>query len=253
VCTLALYFRVFDEYPLLIAANRDERYDRPSAAPRVWPTQPAILAGKDLVAGGTWLGINEHRLSVGILNRRLDSGQAPIPTRSRGLLCLDLLRLQSVAEARTWVHQLKETFEPFTVLFADPEEAWVAYNSGPQVKTYKLTEGLHVFSNAAAFEMRSEKVDRAHLQFARLLEEPQAGCCDKAAWVRFLRIALGDHTLGNGSNDPKEAICVHGDTSGTVSSTIIIYAQAAARWYLFNCPGSPCQRSFGDALELAVR
>jgi uncharacterized protein with NRDE domain len=244
---------MFDEYPLLVAANRDERYDRPSAAPRVWPIQPGILAGKDLVAGGTWLGINEHRLLVGILNRPLNRGWAAVPTRSRGLLCLDLLRLQSAAEARTLVHQLEDTFEPFTVLFADPGEAWVASNNGRQVKTYKLTEGLHVFSNAAEFEMRSEKVDRAYLQFARLVEEPQAGYRDQAAWVRSLRIALGDHTLGNGSNDPKEAICVHGEISGTVSSTIIIYAQAAARCYLFNCPGPPCQGSFGGALELPVR
>jgi uncharacterized protein with NRDE domain len=244
---------MFNEYPLLVAANRDERYDRPSAAPSVWPTQPAILAGKDLVAGGTWLGINEHRLLVGILNRRLNSGQPAIPTRSRGLLCLDLLRLQCAAEARTWVHQLEDTFEPFTLLFADPEEAWVAYNSGRQIKTYKLTEGLHVFSSAAEFEMRSEKVDRVHLQFARLVVEPQAGERDKPAWVHSLRTALGDHTLGNDSNDPKEAICVHGDISGTVSSTIIIYAQVAGRCYLFNCPGPPCQRSFGEPLQLAVR
>lgn len=244
---------MFDKYPLLVGANRDERYNRPSAAPHLWPTRPAIVAGKDLVAGGTWLGINEHRLLVGILNRRSNSSQAAMPTRSRGLLCLDLLRLQSAAEARTWVHRLEDTFEPFTVLFADPMEAWIAYNSGLQIRTYQLTEGLHVFSSAAEFEMRSEKIDRAHLRFARLLEEPQASYRDKAAWVRSLRSALGDHTLGNGSDDPKEAICVHGDLSGTVSSTIILYAQAAARCYLFNCPGPPCQKLFGEALELALR
>lgn len=244
---------MLDKYPLLVAANRDERYDRPSAPPRLWPEKPAILAGQDLVAGGTWLGINEHRLLVGILNRRLDSGQPAAPTRSRGLLCLDLLRLQSAAKARTWVDQLEEPFEPFTLLFADPGEAWIAYNTGRRIKTYKLTEGLHVFSSAAEFEIRSEKIDRAHLQFVRLVVEPQAGDRDKPAWVRSLRTALGDHTLGNGSNDPKEAICVHGDVSGTVSSTIIMYAQAAARCYLFNCPGAPCQRSFGEALELAVQ
>ena len=84
-----------DRYPVIIAANRDEHYDRPSAPPALWSTRPKILAGKDLLAGGTWLGVNEHGLLVGILNRRSNSEPDPLTqTRSRGLLCLDLLEPQ---------------------------------------------------------------------------------------------------------------------------------------------------------------
>ncbi|HET9296015.1 MAG TPA: NRDE family protein [Candidatus Binatia bacterium] len=99
MCTLALYFKVFSGYSLAVAANRDEHYDRPSAPPSIIERSPTIVAGRDLRAGGTWLGINEYGLVVGILNRRQQRGLlANGAYRSRGLLCLDLLRLRRVAD-----------------------------------------------------------------------------------------------------------------------------------------------------------
>jgi uncharacterized protein with NRDE domain len=243
-----------DRYPVIVAANRDEHYDRPSAPPGLWSTEPNILAGKDLLAGGTWLGVNEHGLLVGILNRRSNSEPDPLTqTRSRGLLCLDLLSLKSAADAHAFINRHEETYQPFTVVFVDPSEAWLAYNVARQIKTHKLDEGLHVYSSAAEFAVRSEKVDRAHVQFAQVFEGLRSNCSDKSVWVRSLRTVLGDHTLGNGSNDPRDAICVHGDVAGTVSSTIIFHDQPEHRLYTFNCPGTPCRGAFGEALVLNVR
>ena len=101
MCTLALYFQCFDRYPLLVAANRDEHFDRPSAPPSLLNNRPKLIAGKDLSAGGTWLGVNEFGLMAGILNRRINNGVALPATvaRSPGLLCLELLQLPSVAAA----------------------------------------------------------------------------------------------------------------------------------------------------------
>jgi uncharacterized protein with NRDE domain len=243
-----------DRYPVIVAANRDEHYDRPSAPPGLWSTEPNILAGKDLLAGGTWLGVNEHGLLVGILNRRSNSEPDPlIQTRSRGLLCLDLLSLKSAADAHAFANRHEEAYQPFTVVFVDPSEAWIATNIRRQIKTHKLDEGLHVYSSAADFAVRSEKVDRAHVQFAQVFEGLRSNCSDKSVWVRSLRTVLGDHTLGNGSNDPRDAICVHGDVAGTVSSTIIFHDQAEQRLYTFNCLGPPCRGSFAEALMLNVR
>lgn len=242
-----------DRYPVIVAANRDEHFDRPTAPPALWSTKPKILAGKDLSAGGTWLGVNEHGLLVGILNRRSNGGPDPLnKTRSRGLFCLDLLSLKSAADAHSFVDRHQEPYQPFTVVFVDPREAWIAYNVGQQIKAHKLDAGLHVYSSAAEFAVRSEKVDRAHLQFALVLEEARSNCSDKAAWVRSLRRVLGDHTQGNGSNDARDAICVHGDVAGTVSSTIIFLDQLEQRFHAFNCGGPPCQASFADALLLNI-
>jgi uncharacterized protein with NRDE domain len=253
---LALYFRTIEDFPVLVAANRDEHHDRPSAAPYLWFTKPSVVAGKDLLAGGTWLGVNEHGLLVGILNRRSNGDTDSLlksHARSRGLLCLDLLSFKSTAAACAFIDRHEETYQPFTVVFADASEAWLAHNIRQKIETRKLDEGLHVYSSAADFAVRSEKVDRAHVRFAGIVEGLPSNCSDKTAWVQALRTVLGDHTLGNGSTDPREAICVHGDGAGTVSSTIIFYSQPEQRFYTFNCPGPPCRESFGDALRLNVR
>jgi uncharacterized protein with NRDE domain len=244
------------DFPVLVAANRDEHYDRPSAGPHPWSTKPRVLAGKDLSAGGTWLGVNEHGLLIGILNRRSNGEPDPLlksHARSRGLLCLDILSFKSAAAACAFINRHEEVYQPFTVVFADPSEAWIAHNSRKKIETLKLDEGLHVYSSAADSAVRSEKVDRAHVRFAGIVEGSPSNCSDKGAWVRALHTVLGDHTLGNGSTDPREAICVHGDVAGTVSSTIVFYSQPEQRFYTFNCPGPPCRESFGEALRLNVR
>src|SRR5262249_37650477 len=65
MCTLAIYFKMTDDYPVVIAANRDEYLDRPAAKPTVLCDRPHIVGGKDLRAGGTWLGINEYGVVCG--------------------------------------------------------------------------------------------------------------------------------------------------------------------------------------------
>lgn len=253
MCTLALYFRKVDHCPVIVAANRDERYDRPSASPAIWATNPKILAGKDLLAGGTWLGVNEHGLLVGILNRRSDeSPNSPTHTRSRGLLCLDLLGLKSAADACLFVNQHEQVYQPFTVIFVDSREGWMAYNVQRQIKTHRLDEGLHVYSSAAEFAVRSEKIDRAHDRFAEVFAKMHSNTTDKSVWVHSLQRVLGDHTLNDGSNEARDAICVHGDVSGTVSSTIIVHDQTDGCFYTFNCPSTPCRGSFGEPLVLKV-
>jgi len=254
VCTLALYFNSFDDYPLVVAANRDEHYDRPSAPPVLLNGNPAILAGRDLSAGGTWLGVNEHGLLVGILNRRADGEPEPRPgTRSRGLLCLDVLAFKTAAEARRFAETHPDDYQPFTLLCADANEAWSAYNQDGQIKTKSLGPGLHVFSSATESDASSDKRDRAYVRFAGLWEDLKT---DRAvAADRFLRLreVLGDHTLGDGSNDPRDAICMHGEVSGTVSSSIILYSRRERRLRSYYCPGAPCRNVFGQAIEIDVR
>ena len=87
---------MFEDFPLIVAANRDEHYDRPSAAASLIETTPKIIAGRDLRAGGTWLGVNSAGLMVGILNRHLDGQNFLVAdARSRGLLCMPLTKSAS--------------------------------------------------------------------------------------------------------------------------------------------------------------
>src|ERR1044071_5854239 len=162
VCTLAVYFRAFADFPLIIAANRDEHYDRPSAPPSVLQTTPKIISGRDLRAGGTWLGFNEHGLVVAILNRHSNDDPPLLPSaRSRGALCMDLLMQNSLTDAGAFLLEHRIRYNPFTMLFADPYAAYVAHNEGQAILTQKLETGLHVFSSAMDFELHSSKARRA--------------------------------------------------------------------------------------------
>ena len=92
MCVLAMWLGVDPENPLIVAANRDESYTRPSAPPS--EIEPGIVAGKDLEGGGTWLGFNRHGLFVAVTNRQTP-GRGP-GSASRGLLALEALRCRAL-------------------------------------------------------------------------------------------------------------------------------------------------------------
>ncbi len=254
MCTLALYFRQFENYPLVIAANRDEHFSRATAAPQIWPTNPRIAAGKDLVAGGTWLGVNARGIAAGIVNRRvqIDAGASP---RSRGLLCLDMLEAASLADAQAALpYEDAGRYQAFLLLAASAESAFAAYNSAGEVEARALGPRLHVFGNTSFTGEDGKKLDRARELFdkageslaALLAESPNL---DSAAAT--LRNVLGDHTPIDGS-DAKGALCVHtpGADYGTVSSSIIFLSRGDSRFYFYHAPGPPCRTDFQLAASL---
>ena len=254
MCTLALYWRVLPGYSTVVAANRDEHYDRPSAPPAIIGTSPIIVAGRDLRAGGTWLGINEYGVLVGILNRRQKPGAiARAAYRSRGLLCVDLLRLNQLDELeQIFAGLAAEDYQPFTVVCIDRDRACVAYNTDHAIERIWLSEGLHVFSNSFEFGAPSEKVDRVYRSFLKL---SQVGDRRFSAgdYLAGASKALGDHAPGDHSNDPRDAICVHGDISGTVSSSIIFFSDAERQFQMYYCAGAPCQNPFSLYSTLNAR
>ena len=85
MCVLAL---LLEPGRILVAANRDEAFDRPSLPPA--EVEPGVVAGRDLLAGGTWLGFNRHGLFVAVTNRKSPASTPDTP--SRGLLAREALR-----------------------------------------------------------------------------------------------------------------------------------------------------------------
>ncbi|MBC7136606.1 MAG: NRDE family protein, partial [Oceanibaculum nanhaiense] len=70
MCTVILLHRPGHDWPILIAANRDEMAGRPWQSPaRHWEDRPDVTAGLDVLAGGSWLGLNDHGVAAAILNR----------------------------------------------------------------------------------------------------------------------------------------------------------------------------------------
>ena len=90
MCLVLLALNSHSEYSLVLAANRDEFYDRPTAPAGFWTDDPRILGGRDLKAGGTWLGIDRQGRIAAVTNYRQGQREAAAP-RSRGHLVSEFL------------------------------------------------------------------------------------------------------------------------------------------------------------------
>jgi uncharacterized protein with NRDE domain len=252
MCIAAVYFHEFDPYPLVVAANRDEYFDRPSAPPGMLVTNPIIIGGKDLLAGGTWLGVNEHGLAAGILNRRVEEKHMPSGARSRGLLCLDILRLKEPSQVCAFLENKSASrYRPFNLFFANAKEAYVAYDHGEEIACLRLEKGLHLLSNTSVYGPLSEKMNHAFPLFSSVADrlEPEKG---HSAWIKTFKGILGDHGPAAHSNDPKDALCVHTSTYGTVSSSIIFYSRTEKSFHHYYAPAAPCRALYEGPFRTEV-
>src|SRR5919198_875836 len=118
MCLLMVIHQGVPGYPMVVAANRDEYYDRPTQGPHRLAYNPVIWGGRDTRAGGTWLGVNAHGLVIGLTNRRTREEQENDPQcRSRGLLCLAALQCSTAAEATEFLlSEPPERYNPFNLL-----------------------------------------------------------------------------------------------------------------------------------------
>ena len=131
MCTLVILRRPGHPWPLILAANRDELTDRPWLAPgRHWPDRPEVVAGKDETAGGSWLGLNDHGVVAGVLNRVDSLGPEP-GKRSRGELVLEALDHADAATATNSLARLDPAaYRSFNLVIADNRDAFWLRNSG---------------------------------------------------------------------------------------------------------------------------
>ncbi len=129
MCLIVVGWRVHPDYPLIVAANRDEFYRRPTANADYWPEAPTVVGGRDLEAGGTWLGISKAGRFAAVTNVR-EPGVAP-GRESRGQLTRRFL-LASVS-ASDYAHQLAPAeFSGFNLLVADGQSLiYLSNRDGP--------------------------------------------------------------------------------------------------------------------------
>lgn len=136
------------EWPLLIAANRDEFHSRASRPAAPWAGHPALIAGRDLVAGGTWLGWTQSG-RFGFLTNYREPGRTPPPhAPSRGTLVRDFLLGGDTAENYLQgILRQAQDWAGFNLIVGDPQGVWYLSNRDPVGAARRLTAGRYVLSN----------------------------------------------------------------------------------------------------------
>jgi uncharacterized protein with NRDE domain len=241
VCTLIVAWRVFEDAPVCIAANRDEQFGRPATPPATRDGPPRVVAPRDEEAGGTWIGYNEHGLFVGVTNR-WEAGEGD---RSRGLLVNDALEAPSAADAldRVEAELDDREYAPFHLLLADANDCTLVANRGDETgsgyRTDTFDPGVHVVVNVGTVDdwfvpsARPEigKQQAANAERLRGKLQPRDG--ETAAdWTRRAGEYLGDHDYG---------VCIHRDGFGTRSSSLIRLGDE--RHFAF-ADGPPCENPY---------
>jgi uncharacterized protein with NRDE domain len=226
-----------------VAANRDEFLDRPAADPAVIAYDPWVVAGQDLTAGGTWFGISEAGLVVGLLNRRRPGGPDP-QRRSRGLLCLEVLQTRSLAAAEALVRATKpDTYNSYNLLVADRGGAFVATNALGHVELTGLSPGVHLLTNVELNDPTCPRIAKSSALF-RGVALPAGG--DPTRLIGPVRAILSDHLT---ALDPRaetiDTLCVHLPGYGTRSSSIVAVDRVGRMRY-WHAPGPPCRTEFAE-------
>lgn len=165
MCLILFAQGVHPDYPLVLAANRDESYARPTAAAGFWTDSPRIYAGRDLQQGGTWLGMTRDGRFGAVTNYRGGTGADSM--RSRGELVLNYLSGQeSPADYRDRISRAANSYSGFNLLFGSP--AGLHFFSNRSSRGGIIEPGVHGLSNHL-LDTAWPKVERGKRRVAELL------------------------------------------------------------------------------------
>lgn len=154
MCLILLGWRAHPDYPLIVAANRDEFHARPTEPAHFWKDAPFLLAGRDAQAGGTWMGVTLNGRFAALTNFREPETGSPIPeTHSRGRLVSDFLMGSQTAESYlTEVTERADAYKAFNLICGTLADGLFQYSNRtarePQTaRPRRLTPGIWGLSN----------------------------------------------------------------------------------------------------------
>ena len=151
MCTVVILRRPDHDWPVLMAANRDEMAGRPWDPPgRHWPDRENVVAGIDQLAGGTWMGLNDEGVVAGILNRKDLLGPDDL-LRSRGEIVLEALDHADAADAADALSNLDGgSYRSFNLVVADNRDAfWIRSKgeaAGGRVDVVEIPVGISMLT-----------------------------------------------------------------------------------------------------------
>ncbi|AMB84118.1 hypothetical protein AWM79_01875 [Pseudomonas agarici] len=235
MCLIVFAWRPGHAQPLIVAANRDEFYARPSLALAQWPQAPQVHAGRDLEAGGTWLGVGVGQRFAALTNIR-DPHQPPA-RRSRGeLVARFLMGETAAADYLAEICAQSQEYAGFNLLLGTTDQLW-HFNSH-EAKPRQLTEGVYGLSNAG-LDTPWPKLLKARAALSQTLNDPRpanllALLSDPAP---ASLVELPDTGVGLATESLLSSVFIASPSYGTRASTALIVNADGTRHLL--------ERSFG--------
>ena len=191
---------------LVVAANRDELHARPSAHADYWAGHPDLLGGRDLQAGGTWLGVTKKGRFAAVTNFA-ETPPEPIPPRSRGDLTSNFLKTDiSCQEYLTGIHKEASQYRGFNLIVSDGNETYYYSNRN---QTIRLLEKGHYGLSNQLLDCNWPKVNAARSE----LQNAQDDGYPTEDLFRLL--------ANQGTTEPHSARFILGPTYGTCASTVV--------------------------------
>ena len=237
MCLLAIFFRAVDDAALVVGANREEAYARLGEPPQLLEGPLWAAGGRDPVAGGTWLGVNECGVVIAVTNR--PQSQPPVQPRSRGLLVRDLLSCPTAtaAVARASRELSTNRYAGCNLVCADADNL-VVLHAGDWLRVRPMPAGLHVLTAHDVNDSGDCRIAHAR---SWLMQRP---CFTARDCIEALKQLCAQP--GNGG----PPICLHGERGGTVSSSILALPPQLARGRYWHAQGPPDRTSYENYSRL---
>lgn len=248
MCLILLALDTHPDYSLIVAANRDEFYDRPTARAGFWKDAPLVLAGRDLKAGGTWLGIDRRGRFAAVTNYR-QGHREPEALRSRGRLVSDYLTGRT--DGRAHVERVEREgaqYNGFNLIAGDALALFYISNREGGVRA--LTPGVYGLSNHL-LDSPWPKVTAGKSGLSQLLAGGGDLIPDLFALLSDRRQATDDTLPRTGVSPEWERLLssafIASEAYGTRSSTVVLAGRDGGVTFV--------ERSFGPgpALEGEIR
>lgn len=248
MCTLVVATSVFPAFPLVLVANRDEQLTRPSSPPRRWPG--GFVAPRDEEAGGTWLGVNDHGVFVGITNRYL--GMKDTTRLSRGALVTEMLALPS---ARA-IHEAMAKLSParhngFHLVYADAHDVFATVSDGTHLAQSSLGAGVHIVTERS-FGAGDDRPRRRRIEHAWSRIVPNHAEYTHTDQREHLAERLTGLLAEHDPHDPFGSTCIHFDAFGYGTKSGMVFVMTpelrasantwASTWLW--AEGPPCTTPF---------
>lgn len=228
MCLILFAWRAHPRYPLVVAANRDEFHDRPTAAADFWPDKPGLLAGRDLQAGGTWLGVTRSGRFAAVTNYREPlAPEAPLE-RSRGDLVRDYLagHVAPLLHARD-VQEESQAYRGFNLLLGTRQA--LVHVSNRLAAPDDVAAGCHGLSNHL-LDTEWPKVTAGKARLRNLLDQDLVEAEALLELLADPAAAPGEMPLVPGDGELRRHLMEHGfivsPSYGTRSSTVLLVEES---------------------------